>query len=338
LTGDDNEENGRLLVKLRTFRMDGIGPQVVREAPGIGIAATLLSAVETIICYQRQRFRGSSVTGPGRSRYELGLQTKEAAVHSLVEISAAGEALAAMAFETAGLDSSTSVLGLACELFGRRTGSRKMREAVNLLGGSGVIEDGPGFIGHKWAMSQMDAAASGVPEAIQQFRLAKAMMTELFLSEFRKWILELQTIAKSHTSTGAYWLATAMDMWLLTLHHLDSVEFELADVLCCLLASRSQILGVVELQRENEQPELVEFLTDLCHVQVGFAAAEVVRVCAHLVNGDIDATANTQNWLDRFYVLQARLDGCHAESFLAKERAAELLTKVEIPGGLESAR
>jgi hypothetical protein len=308
-------------VKLRTFRIDGIGPQVLREAPGIAIAGTLLSAAETIIGYQRQRFRGSSVTGPARSRYELGLQTKEAAVHSLVEICAVGEGLAAMAFETAGLDSSTSVLALACELFGRRTGSRKMREAVNLLGGSGVIEDGPGSIGYKWAMSQLDAAASGVPEAVQQFRLANAMRAELFLSEFRKWILELQTIATSHASTGAYWLATAMDMWLLTLHQLDSMGFELADVLCCLLASRSQILNVVELHRGDEEPELVDFLTDLCKVQVGFAAAEVVRVCA---------TADTQNWPGDFHVLQAQLDGCHRESFFAKERASEILTKVEI--------
>jgi alkylation response protein AidB-like acyl-CoA dehydrogenase len=114
-------------MRLRNFDLDGVGGRVGRErvfnggvaiigcevpeaviqhpsvAIVITIAAGLRSAAETIICYQRQRFRGSSVTGPGLSQYELGLQTKQAAMHSLVEICAAGEALAAMAFETAGM-------------------------------------------------------------------------------------------------------------------------------------------------------------------------------------------------------------------------------------------
>jgi hypothetical protein len=235
-----------------------------------------------------------------------------------------------------------------------------MREAVNLLGGSGVLEDGPGFIGYKWAMSQQEAAALGVPEPIQQFRLANAMTAEVFLVEFRKWILDLQMIARSQTSAGAQWLATAMEMWLLTLQHLcpqvaadatgsnrrniehDGVEFELADILCSLLASRSQILDVVGLQRtrlwnrnfEEEQPELASLLSHLCYVQVGIATAEVVRVCAHLVHGYIPSTARKQDWLDEFNFLQAQLSVCHAESCLAKERAAELLTKIEIPEGI----
>jgi hypothetical protein len=366
-------------------------------AIAITAAAGLRSAAETIICYQKQRFRGSWVTGPGLSRYELGLQTKEAAVHSLVEICAAGEALAAMAFETtrmldqlqeagrqpeptplvpdlasktddaiaggtAKLNNLATVFGMACELFRTRTGSRQMREAVNLLGGSGVLEDGPGLIGYKWAMSQLEGAL-GVSEPIQQFRLANAMTTEVFLVEFRRWKLDLQTIARSQTSAGAQWLATAMEMWLLTLYRLCpqvaagdagsnrrnivhfGVEFELADILCSLLASRSQILDTVDLQRtrlwnrnvEAEQPEVVNLRSQLCYVQVGTATAEVVRVCAYLVHSYALSAARKQDWLDEFNVLQAQLSACHAESCLAKERAAELLTKIEIPGGLDCA-
>jgi hypothetical protein len=211
-------------------------------------------------------------------------------------------------------------------------------------------------------MSQLEGAL-GVSEPIQQFRLANAMTTEVFLVEFRRWKLDLQTIARSQTSAGAQWLATAMEMWLLTLYRLCpqvaagdagsnrrnivhfGVEFELADILCSLLASRSQILDTVDLQRtrlwnrnvEAEQPEVVNLRSQLCYVQVGTATAEVVRVCAYLVHSYALSAARKQDWLDEFNVLQAQLSACHAESCLAKERAAELLTKIEIPGGLDCA-
>ncbi len=100
-----------------------------------------------------------------------------------------------------------------------------------------------------------------------------------------------------------------MQMWLWTLQHLlkstdadgeklyqgarQGVTFPLADALCWLLASRSQILDVLELETKGPEnpalaealPGLLQFFTDLCHVQTARAAGEVGRICAELVFG-----------------------------------------------------
>ncbi|WP_243366257.1 acyl-CoA dehydrogenase family protein [Fundidesulfovibrio soli] len=65
--------------------------------------AKLLSAVEPVIRYQRQRFRGGDASEPGTSKYELGLQAKPDSVLRLVDIWAAGEAGASLGFATARL-------------------------------------------------------------------------------------------------------------------------------------------------------------------------------------------------------------------------------------------
>ena len=70
-------------------------------------------------------------------------------------------------------------------------------------------------------------------------------------------------------------------------------RFPLADALCWLLAARSLILDVLELEEKGpENPVVAEglegtldFYTDLCHVQAARAAGEVGRVCAELVYG-----------------------------------------------------
>ncbi|MGE4557008.1 MAG: acyl-CoA dehydrogenase family protein [Desulfovibrionaceae bacterium] len=59
---------------------------------GVMTSAKLLSAVEPVIRYQRQRFRGGDIAEPGSPRYELGLQQKEDALHRLIDVWAAGEA------------------------------------------------------------------------------------------------------------------------------------------------------------------------------------------------------------------------------------------------------
>ena len=71
------------------------------------------------------------------------------------------------------------------------------------------------------------------------------------------------------------------------------MTFPLADALCWLLASRCQILDVLELEKKGPEnatvaeglPGLLAFLTDLCHVQAARAAGEVGRICAELVFG-----------------------------------------------------
>lgn len=73
-----------------------------RVAPGLMTAAKLLSAVEPVIRYHRQRFHGGD-TQPGTPRYELGLQQKEDVLIRLIDVWSAGEASASLGFSSARL-------------------------------------------------------------------------------------------------------------------------------------------------------------------------------------------------------------------------------------------
>src|ERR1039457_4485805 len=339
-----------------------------RVTVAIMTSAKLLSAIEPVIRYHRNRFRGGSIVTAGSPRYELGLQLKQDAVHRLVDIWATGEASAALGFEAARvfdqldplekqkteimaargltggsalmkamrlvqkdaieflhgkradlagdplvqyaiLDSVANVLCPACKVWNTGHGAQMMREAVSLMGGYGITEDCPGFLGHKWMDSQLEATYEG-PEAVQRRQLSVTMTDELFLTQFREWIREMRMLANAQPGTGACALASAMEMWLWSLDHLQKftdadggalylssrqgLTFALADALCWLVASRCQILDVLELQEKGPQnltvaeglDGLLEFLTDLCHVQSAHAAGEVGRICAELVYGD----------------------------------------------------
>ncbi len=341
-------------------------------------AAKLLSSVEPVIRYQRQRFRGGDATTPGSPRFDLGLQQKEDVLHRLVDVWAAGEAAASLGFAAARLfdrldplernrdqifeergiktgrdklkalrqmekealeyfslleqpeserdavriealaedplvrfillDAEANVLCPACKLWNTGHGANVMREAVSLMGGYGITEDCPGFLGQKWMDAQLEATYEG-PEAVQRRQLSVTMTGPLFAALFRRWIREMRRIAAQRPGTGACGLATAMELWLWTLEHLrrardaegnilyrgqrQGVTFPLADALCWLLASRFQVLDVVELaERGRDNPLLAEGLagfvngfTDLCHVQAATAAGEVGRICAELVYG-----------------------------------------------------
>ena len=59
------------------------------------------------------------------------------------------------------LDSVASVLCPASKLWNTGQGSVMMREAVSLMGGYGITEDCPGFLGHKWMDSQLEATYEG---------------------------------------------------------------------------------------------------------------------------------------------------------------------------------
>lgn len=72
-----------------------------RVTVGLMTSAKLLSAIEPLIRYHRDRFRGSGVVVPGSPRYELGLQQKEDVTHRLLDIWAVGEAGASLGFATA---------------------------------------------------------------------------------------------------------------------------------------------------------------------------------------------------------------------------------------------
>lgn len=206
------------------------------------------------------------------------------------------------------LDSLANVLCPACKLWNTGHGATMMREAVSLMGGYGITEDCPGFLGHKWMDAQLEATYEG-PEAVQRRQLSVTMTNELFLAQFGRWISEMRDIAGSKPGTGACTLASAMQMWLWTLNYLQhatdadgaklyqsarqGVTFPLADALCWLLASRCQILDTLELESKGPEnpalaeglPGLIEFYTNLCHLQAARAAGEVGRICAELVYG-----------------------------------------------------
>jgi len=298
------------------------------------------------------------------------------------------------------LDSLANVLCPACKLWNTGHGANMMREAVSLMGGYGVTEDCPGFLGQKWMDAQLEATYEG-PEAVQRLQLSMTMTNELFLAQFRQWIARMKRLASERPGTGACALGTAMKLWLWTLQHVQSandaegarlyhktrqgVTFPLADALCWLLAARQFILDVVELESKGaENPALAEglpgtvaFFNDLCHVQSARAAGEVGRICAEIVHGynrhpawedpdcpscygaeeltslegvipGIDASARGCSdviesgekrpgkagpcvrfaGLEEFIRLRAKLDGCLTGCRLAKDRAAESLTKV----------
>src|SRR5271157_2518093 len=302
------------------------------------------------------------------------------------------------------LDSLADVLCPATKLWNTGWGAQMMREAVSLMGGYGITEDCPGFLGNKWMDAQLEATYEG-PEAVQRRQLSITMTNPVFLAQFRNWIREMRGIASERPGTGACTLATAMTMWLWSLerlqHSTDSegaklyqsarqgVTFPLADALCWLLAARCQILDVLELERRGAQDSsvaeglsgLVNFLTDLCHVQTTRAGGEAARICAELVFGynrhpawdeegyrgcyqqdELDALEGLVpgiaacatdvvgsdgshpskagpcakcNGAEQFLTLHSKLATCMTGSRLAKDRAAEAISKLMIPEVLD---
>jgi alkylation response protein AidB-like acyl-CoA dehydrogenase len=206
------------------------------------------------------------------------------------------------------LDSAGNVLCPATKLWNTGVGATVMREAVSLMGGYGITEDCPGFLGNKWMDAQLEATYEG-PEAVQRRQLSLTMGNEVFLAQYESWIKELRHVASERPNTGACELAQAMTLWLYTYKHLlvakdakgnllfqgprQGVTFPLGDALSWLLAARALVLDVLELEEKGPQnpvvaegmPGLSRFYEDLAHVQCARAAGEVGRICAELVYG-----------------------------------------------------
>jgi alkylation response protein AidB-like acyl-CoA dehydrogenase len=301
-------------------------------------------------------------------------------------------------------DAEANVLCPATKLWNTGHGANMMREAVSLMGGYGITEDCPGFLASKWMDAQLEATYEG-PEAVQRRQLTVTMTSEVFLAQLRAWKREMRHIATTHPGTGACTLASAIEMWLWTLHYLQNatdasggrlyhgqrqgVTFPMADALCWLLASRTQILDVLELEARGASDAVaaeglegtVQFLSDLCHTQAAQAAGEVSRICAELVFGyrehpgwdgigcstcfsadELEAFEETMPGISAmatdvvaidgahpdkagpcaactgandFLRLQNRLCSCLSGSRLAKDRAAETVSKVMIPEALD---
>jgi alkylation response protein AidB-like acyl-CoA dehydrogenase len=301
-------------------------------------------------------------------------------------------------------DAEANVLCPATKLWNTGHGTNMMREAVSLMGGYGITEDCPGFLATKWMDSQLEATYEG-PEAVQRRQLTVTMTSEVFLAQFRGWIAEMRRIASERPGTGACTLASAMNLWLWTLNYLQKatdpdgdklyhgqrqgVTFPLADALCWLLASRCQILDVLELEARGADDAVaaeglagtVEFLSDLCHTQAAAASGEVARICGELVFGynqhpgwdgegrkncflasELEEYEETMPGItamavdviaadlshplkagpcagcagaSEFLRLQNKLTMCLSGSRLAKDRAAETVSKVMIPEALD---
>jgi len=302
------------------------------------------------------------------------------------------------------LDSTADVLCPAAKLWNTGWGAQMMREAVSLMGGYGITEDCPGFLGNKWMDAQLEATYEG-PEAVQRRQLSVTMTNAVFLAQFGGWIKEMRGIASEYPGTGACALATAMSLWLWSLDHLQhskdadgsrlyqsarqGVTFPLADALCWLMAARCQILDVLRLRKHGAEdeslaeglPGLINSLTDLCHVQSARASGEVARICAELVFGynrhpawdeagargcwhedELDAIEGVVPGIGSyaldvvkidgshpkkagpcvrcdsaqpFLTLHTKLNSCLTGSRLAKDRAAEAISKIMIPEALD---
>jgi hypothetical protein len=196
-----------------------------------------------------------------------------------------------------------------------------------------------------------------------------------------------------------------MEMWQWTLAHLQiatdpdgnklyhgqrqGVTFALADALCWLVASRCQILDVLELEARGGDDAVaaeglagtVQFLSDLAHVQAARAAGEASRISAELVFGynlhpawdeeggkhcfttqELDELEETMPGISAFAIdvvdangghphkagpcagcggasafqrMQNKLCTCLSGSRLAKDRAADTVSKVMIPEALD---
>lgn len=262
------------------------------------------------------------------------------------------------------LDSQANVLCPATKLWNTGHGATVMREAVSLMGGYGITEDCPGFLAHKWMDAQLEATYEG-PEAVQRRQLSVTMASEVFLSVFKLWIHEMRDLAARRSDVGAGALAASMELWQWSLAHLQKaadtdgvrlfssnrqgVTFPLADALCWLLASRQQILDVMELEANGAQmptlseslPGTVRFLADLCQVQAAAAAGEAARICAELVFGYRDAAdcqakvGSSPEDLQTFGQLRAAVDIALSGCRMAKDRAAAALSSVMIPEALD---
>jgi alkylation response protein AidB-like acyl-CoA dehydrogenase len=255
-------------------------------------------------------------------------------------------------------DALSNIFCPACKLWNTGVGATMMREAVSLMGGYGITEDCPGFLGQKWADAQLEATYEG-PEAVQRRQLSITLTNEIFLAQFRQWIKDLDTIFEKNPQTGANAIARAMELWLFTLDYLQTtkdddgkalyhsqrhgVVFPFADALCWLLVTRQQILDLLELEEKGpENPVLAEglagfvnFFSDLCHVQAARSASEVSRICSELVFGYHRQPDSSNESLKAFAGFRQQVDISLAGARLAKDRAATAISKVMIPEALD---
>ena len=141
-----------------------------RVTVGLMTAAKLLSAVEPVIRYQRERFRGAAGAKPGSMRYELGIQQREDALHRLVDVWATGEAGASLGFAAARMFDDAGAAGEAEERDAERAGSQRRTRGAEGAAGERAA-------GHRAAAADgrtIRAAASWHADPLVQYVLKDA--------------------------------------------------------------------------------------------------------------------------------------------------------------------
>ncbi len=261
-------------------------------------------------------------------------------------------------------ESLSSVLIPSAKLWNTGHGVNMMREAVSMMGGYGITEDCPGFLGTKWIDGQLEATYEG-PEVVQRRQLSVTMSRPIFVRQFEEWIVHLRAVAAHDPSLGAGTLAAAMELWRWSREYLSTakdaygrdlysnqrhgVTYPLADALAWLVASYHLVRDVLELKARGPEhvaladgiDGLVQFYSDLAHIHCATAAGEATRICAELVFGyraePAAGTAVHDAFADvaPFIALRTQVDASLAGSKLAKDRAAESLTHVMIPEVLD---
>lgn len=252
-------------------------------------------------------------------------------------------------------DALANVLCPACKLWNTGYGANLMREAVALMGGYGITEDCPGFLGQKWMDCQLEATYEG-PEVVQRRQLSMTMGNEVFLRKIDDYIAELEKIHKDKPLMGAGAISEAMKLWKLALTTVEKskdslgqklstssrhgASYPLTDAICWLLASRQQIVDTVELEKNGgTNPAVAEgldgtvnFFSDLAFVQAGKAAGEIIKTVDELFYGYGINDSQTEKAL---MTQKARVEERMKGFKLAFDRTANALISVMIPEALD---
>lgn len=252
------------------------------------------------------------------------------------------------------LDSLASVLCPASKLWNTGQGATAMREAVSLMGGYGITEDCPGFLGRKWMDSQLEATYEG-PEAVQRMQLSVTMTDPVFLSALE--VIKNSLLQSSHFG-GAIALSLGLEFWFYALEYLQKakdaegkvlfhrkrqgVTFPMADALCWLLSAACLMDDVSELAaKAPEHPvlaegaeDLIAFYKDLAWTQAARSVSEAAKIIGELVVGYATPEA-LEEISERFSDMRKGVDLALIGSRQARERAAKALSEVMIPEALD---
>ncbi|BCS87860.1 acyl-CoA dehydrogenase family protein [Pseudodesulfovibrio sediminis] len=100
---------------------------------GLMTSAKLLSAVEPVVRYHRNRFRGGDAAKEGSPRFDKGLQINEDALQRLIDVWASGEAGCSLAFAAARLADQFDPIEKAKEAHFEAEGVTSVRKQMGVL-------------------------------------------------------------------------------------------------------------------------------------------------------------------------------------------------------------